>query len=80
MVIDKSKTEPASIKKTAFKTQHQSGFRIHSSVNTFPTKYQVASLTHVLHAVRRDGLGTEIQMLVGPMDAMPEINSSPERG
>lgn len=48
-------------------------------MNTFPTKYEVASLTCVLHAVRRDVLGTEIEMLVGPMDAMPEVNSSPER-
>lgn len=49
-------------------------------MNTFPAKYKAACLIHVLHAVRGDVLGTEIQMLVGPMDAMPKINSSPERG
>lgn len=49
-------------------------------MNTFPTKYKVASLTYVLHARKRDVLGTEIQLLVGPMDAIPDTNSSPEIG
>lgn len=52
---------------------------IHSSMNSFPTKYKITSLTCVLHAVR-DVFGTEIQILVGPMDAAPDTNSSPQTG